>query len=81
MAYNEKYGITPKTIIKPIKNTLEITKKVKDNKRNKISKSEAIAEIDRLENLMKIASADLDFEVAIKFRDEIKFLKDKFKIK
>ena len=81
MAYNEKYGITPKTIIKPIKNTLEITKKVKESKKNRLSKSEAIAEIDRLENLMKIASADLDFEVAIKFRDEIKFLKDKFKIK
>ena len=27
--YNAKYGITPKTIIKPVKNTLEITKKEK----------------------------------------------------
>jgi len=81
MAYNEKHGITPKTIIKPIKNTLEITKKVKEDRKKKISKSEAMAEIDRLEQLMKLASNDLDFEVAIKFRDEIKSLKDKFKIK
>ena len=81
IAYNKKHGITPKTIIKPIKNTLEITKKVKEDKRKKISKSEALAEIDRLEQLMKLASNDLDFEVAIKFRDEIKSLKDKFKIK
>ena len=71
----------PKTIIKPIKNTLEITKKVKEDKKKKISKAEAMAEIDRLESLMKMASDDLDFEVAIKFRDEIKSLKDKFKIK
>ena len=73
IAYNEKYGITPTTIIKPIKNTLEITKKVTDKKKK--SKSQVSKEIDSLYALMKQASANLDFETAIKLRDEINELK------
>ena len=73
IAYNEKHGITPKTIIKPIKNTLEITKKVTDKKKK--SKTQVTKEIDSLYALMKQASANLDFETAIKLRDEINELK------
>jgi excinuclease ABC subunit B len=73
MRYNEKHGIIPKTIIKPIKNTLEITKKVKDTKKK--SKSQVVKEIDSLYALMKQASANLDFETAIKLRDQINELK------
>ena len=73
MHYNEKHGIIPKTIIKPIKNTLEITKKVKDTKKK--SKSQVVKEIDSLYALMKQASANLDFETAIKLRDQINELK------
>ena len=75
MAYNEAHGIVPKTIVKPIKNTLEITKKAKDTTLKKLSKADVQKEIDRLNALMKIASDELDFETAIKLRDEIKLLK------
>ena len=77
MEYNAKYGITPKTIIKPIKNTLEITKKA-DSKKSKIkiSKSEALVEIENLRKQMKIAADEFEFEVAIKLRDRIKELEN-----
>jgi len=77
MEYNAKHGIIPKTIIKPIKNTLEITKKA-DNKKTKIkmSKSEALHEIENLRKQMKIAADAFEFEVAIKLRDRIKELEN-----
>lgn len=75
LEYNKEHNITPKTIVKPIKNTLEITKKAKDSPKTKLSKADTQKEIDRLNALMKIASDELDFETAIKLRDEIKRLK------
>ncbi len=68
--YNKDHNIVPKTIIKEIKNTLEINKKVVDEN-NKKSKQDASREIERLKGLMDIASKQLDFETAIKLRDEI----------
>lgn len=76
MLYNKEHGITPKTIIKPIKNTLEITKKASKDKR-KLNKKEKEQEIFRLQSLMREASNMLDFEKAILFREQIKELKDK----
>ena len=76
MLYNEKYGITPKTIIKPITNTLEITKKANKTKQ-KLSKLEKEKEISRLETMMREASSILDFEQAIVIREQIKELKGK----
>ena len=75
MEYNEKHGITPKTIIKPIKNTLEITKKA-ETKKKKMSKAEKELAIDNLTQMMNMVSAMLDFERAIKLRDEIKKIKE-----
>ena len=72
--YNEIHHILPKTIVKPIKNTLEFTKKAKNGKKQ--NKKEVVKEIDTLYALMKQASANLDFETAIKLRDEIKELKE-----
>ncbi len=69
--YNEKYGITPTTIKKEIKNTIEITKKLKNN----IDKKDIPEQIEKLTSLMKIASSNLDFELAIKYREEIGKLK------
>lgn len=69
--YNKQHGIIPKTIIKEVKNTIEITKKA----RNNISKVDAAKEIERLKGLMKVASANLDFELAIEYREEISKLK------
>ena len=66
--YNIAHGITPKTIKKGIKNTLEITSAPKDKKKNK---KDVASEIERLKGLMNVASKQLDFETAITLRDEI----------
>ena len=76
MLYNEQHHIIPKTIIKPITNTLEITKKASSNS-NKLSKLDKEKEISRLETMMKEASNILDFEQAIVLRERIKELKGK----
>lgn len=73
--YNEEHGIIPKTIIKEIKNTLEITKKV--DKTKEISVNDIPEEIEKLKALMKIASNNLDFEKCIEIRDTIAKLKKK----
>lgn len=76
-AYNVEHGITPKTIIKKFKNTLEITSKVKEaqDKDGSISLTELNKEIERLIGLMNVAAASLDFETAIKYRETISELK------
>ena len=73
--YNIKNGIVPKTIIKDIKNTLEITKKV--DKTKDIKLKDIPEEIEKLKALMKIASNNLDFEKCIEIRDTISKLKKK----
>lgn len=69
--YNKIHGITPKTIIKPIKNTIEITTKATE----KIKAEDISAEVEKLTGLMRVASGQLDFETAIKMRDRIVELK------
>lgn len=69
--FNEKNSITPKTIIKPIKNTIQISSKVSE----KIAVNEIPDMISKLKGLMAIASTSLDFETAIKLRDRIAELK------
>ena len=71
MRYNAEHGITPQTIIKPIKNTIEITSKQRTVELKDIGK-----ELDRLRSLMNTASRDLDFESAIMYRDKIAELRD-----
>ena len=71
--YNKANNITPKTIIKPVKNTLEITKKSKNQ--TNIKKADIPAEIEKLQSLMKLASDSLDFEQAIVLRNQILELK------
>ena len=73
--YNKAHGITPKTIIKEEKISLGITSKkggADDIKLNDIP-----AEIEKLKALMKVASAQLDFEKAIEIRDTIAQLRKK----
>lgn len=71
MQYNAEHGITPKTIIKPIKNTIEITSKQRTVELKDIGK-----ELDRLRSLMNTASKELDFESAITYRDKIAELRE-----
>ena len=72
-AYNKEHGIIPKTIIKDIKIDLGITTKKKAG--DDIKMSDIPAEIEKLKALMKVASAQLDFERAIEIRDTISRLK------
>ena len=71
--YNRVHGITPKTIIKDVVNTIEITKKTDRTK--DIKAKDIPEEIEKLKALMKIASANLDFEKCIEIRDTITKLK------
>lgn len=73
--YNIEHNITPKTIIKPVNNTLEITKKDKTKKVDKYNNKELDARVQELTNLMKNASNNLEFETAILLRNEINELK------
>ena len=75
--YNKAHGITPKTIIKDIKSTLNITKKRSDAE--EIPLKEIPDEIEKLKALMKIASGQLDFEKAIEIREKIAELKLKLR--
>ena len=73
--YNEEHHITPKTIIKPISNTIEISKKAEEKPLE--DPAQIRAEIERLTSSMKLAASSLDFELAIKYREEIAALKRK----
>ncbi len=73
MEYNKVHGITPKTIIKKVVNTIEITKKA--TKTEKRDKKDILREIEQLSAMMKIAATSLDFETAIALRDQINALK------
>ncbi len=67
--YNEEHGITPKTIVKEIKSSLVISKKAKVGE--EIKAKDIPDEIEKLKAVMKIASANLDFEKAIEIREKI----------
>jgi excinuclease ABC subunit B len=75
--YNKAHGIVPKTIIKKIVNTLEITKK--EDATKDIKMADIPEEIEKLQALMKIASQNLDFEKCIEIRDTIAKLKKKMR--
>ncbi|HHW90497.1 MAG TPA: excinuclease ABC subunit B, partial [Clostridiales bacterium] len=77
MSYNKEHNIVPKTIIKDITNTLEITKKA-DTTSN-IKTEDIPKEIEKLKVLMDLASKSLDFEQAIIIRDEIAKLRKRLK--
>ncbi len=73
--YNAAHGIVPKTIIKEVKNSIGITGKKKSD--DNIKLVDIPAEIEKLKALMKVASAQLDFERAIEIRDTISELRKK----
>ena len=75
--FNKENGITPKTIQKNVVNSLEITKK--EDKTKDIKAVDIPEEIEKLKALMKIASANLDFEKCIEIRETIAKLKSKMR--
>ena len=64
--YNKVHGITPKTIIKDIK---EIVTNEVTGKKPKLSKKEKALQIEQIEKEMREAAAAMDFERAMELRD------------
>ena len=73
MAYNEAHGIVPRTIVKAIPDSIEISDKAENAKMNtrRMGKLEREAAIDRLTREMKEAAKLLEFEHAAFLRDQI----------
>ena len=75
--YNEEHGITPKTVVKDVRELIEIGVKVKNEKPvSKMSKAEREAEIKRLTAEMRQAAKILEFEHAAYLRDKINKLRE-----
>lgn len=74
--YNEEHGIVPKTIIKDVRDIIEIGTKVEKEKSDaKLSRAEKEALIKRLTNEMRQAAKILEFEHAAYLRDRIEKLR------
>ena len=74
--FNKAHGIVPKTIIKGVREVLEISKTAEEDtirgrKKRKLSQQEREAEIAKLEKEMREASKMLEFEYAAVLRDRI----------
>lgn len=73
MKYNEEHGITPKTIIKDVREVIEISKKSEDDSADdkRMTNAERKMLIDKLTKEMRSASKMLEFEHAAYLRDRI----------
>ena len=73
-AFNQAHGIIPQTIIKPVRDLIEISSPTAERKsRNgvKMTKAEKEREIARLEKQMKEAAKMMEYEYAAVLRDQI----------
>ena len=76
MKYNEEHGITPKTIVKDVREIIEISAKSDDEKAiSKMSRKEREQMILKLTAEMKAAAKILEFEHAAYLRDRIEKLR------
>lgn len=81
-AYNEKHGITPKTIRKSVRDLIAISKKVAaeemefDKDPESMSRRELEKLIGDIQKKMKKAAAELNFEAAAEYRDKMVSLKN-----
>ena len=90
MAFNKEHGITPTTIVKPIRDAISMFQKV-DNKASEtekidddldfkdMSKKEQKELLSNLQEQMEAAAKKLDFEAAANLRDTILELKAEMK--
>ena len=78
-AYNKDHDIVPRTIIKSVRELLEISsdagKAVRGRGGVKMTENERRNAIDKLEKQMREASKMLEFEIAAQLRDEIILLR------
>ena len=72
-AYNSEHGIVPKTIVKDIRDIIEISSPAESVRRDgvKMTQAERKRLIEDLEKKMKKAAQMLEFEIAAQLRDEI----------
>ena len=71
-AFNREHGIVPKTIVKSIRDLVEISgPAVKNDRGVKMTARERQAEIDRLEKEMRKAAQMLEYEYAAVLRDQL----------
>ena len=75
MKYNKEHNITPKTIIKDVREVLEISKREDKKDDKKLSRKEKEALITKLTKEMKSAAKMLEFEHAAYLRDRIESLR------
>ena len=81
MAYNEEHGITPKTIVKDVRDLIEIgmspskSDKLEKKEAKKLSRDEKAKLAEELTKQMKDAAKILDFERAAYLRDKIASLR------
>ncbi|WP_294515572.1 excinuclease ABC subunit UvrB [uncultured Intestinimonas sp.] len=81
-AFNKAHGIVPKTIIKSVRDVIELSAGEEESEqllrnKTKLSKKEQDAAIEKLEKEMKEASKRLEFEYAAVLRDRIIELRGK----
>ena len=79
IAYNKEHGIIPKTIVKDVRDVIEITSKVDKSVANgkRLSKAERVELINKMTKEMKACARILDFEQAAFLRDEIEKLRQR----
>ena len=73
-AYNKEHGVTPRTIIKSVRDLIEISSPTAERKGRsgvKMTKAEKEKEIARLEKQMKQAAKMMEYEYAAVLRDQI----------
>ena len=74
ISYNEKHGITPKSITKSVRDIIEATKHEKEEKKKAEKALNIAEEIEKLTDEMRLAAYDLRFEQAARLRDRIREL-------
>ena len=75
-AYNRARGIVPRTIIKSVRDVIELSAEEEETeqlmrRKTKLSKKERDAAVEKLEKEMREASKRLEFEYAAVLRDRI----------
>jgi len=74
--YNKAHGIVPRTVIKSVRELLEVSRAVEETEKRKragrrLTPEETAGQIAQLEKQMKEAAARLEFELAAALRDQI----------
>ena len=75
--YNKEHNIEPKTIVKEIRDVISNVDSVKDKKSKKLTKKEQALLVENIEEEMREAAKNLDFERAMELRDILFEMKSK----